>query len=272
MPARTKKTDKTDEAAAPAVAVALATFDDCGSRPVYRRLRGGAIGSFADVAAEEYRPFGRTPLRDATASFIADLDGLRDPEKVTVGLLLDESGSMLSKQAAVIQGVNEFVAGLRAEEDVDPEAAGKVLAVISTDGIENASRHVSPEALQDLIREREADGWTFIYLGANQDAWAVGTSYGLSGTASGQTISTADTVTGTRSAFREAGLRGVGYLKDNAAFASTYSAQMANTVLSEDGEVTAALPKDEGPKVEPYGDVEDALLRAAEATRSPGAS
>jgi hypothetical protein len=176
----------------------------------------------------------------------------------------------------VIQGVNEFVDGLRAEKDVDPDAAGKVLAVITTDGLENRSREVSAEQLQDMIADREAKGWTFIFLGAAQDAWLTGTGYGLSGTASGQTVTTQDSPAGTLAALREVRNRGVGYVSDYAKFSSGYAGQSANTVLSEDGEVTInqsqdAAQKDE-PKPKPYGDVADALERAASATRSPDAS
>jgi hypothetical protein len=277
------KTDKKKgkKKAAAAVNVSLATFDHCVTRPVYRRLRRGALGAFPQVGPGEYQPYGMTPLRDAVAEFIRDLDELRADDAVTVGLLLDESGSMADKRDAVIQGVNEFVEGLRSEKDVDPDAAGKVLAVITTDGLENRSREVSVEQLQDMIEAREADGWTFIFLGAKQDAWATGTSYGLSGTVSGQTVSTQDSPAGTLAALREGAGRTASYLGDQAKFRSTYSAQSANTVLSEDGKLSVNEsqnatptpgPKRAKPKSEPYGDVADALERAASATRSPGAS
>jgi hypothetical protein len=272
----TKTTKKKGKKKAAAVNVSLATFDFCQTRPVYRQLRRGALGAFGPVGQDEYRPYGMTPLRDAVAAFIRDLDELRSDGGVTVGLLLDESGSMGDKRDAVIQGVNEFVDGLRAEKDVDPDAAGKVLAVITTDGLENRSREVSAEQLQDMIADREAKGWTFIFLGAAQDAWLTGTGYGLSGTASGQTVTTQDSPAGTLAALREVRNRGVGYVSDYAKFSSGYAGQSANTVLSEDGEVTInqsqdAAQKDE-PKPKPYGDVADALERAASATRSPDAS
>jgi len=56
----------------------------------------------------------------------------------------------------------------------------RVLVVILTDGEENASREFKPAQIQDLIRAHEATGcWTFAYLGANQDAWAVGEALGI---------------------------------------------------------------------------------------------
>jgi hypothetical protein len=49
----------------------------------------------------------------------------------------------------------------------------RLLVVILTDGEENASREYSLPQIQEMIRAREATGrWTFVYLGADQDAWA----------------------------------------------------------------------------------------------------
>lgn len=61
-----------------------------------------------------------------------------------------------------------------------------VLVVIITDGEENASREYNLDAVKKLIQAKEQEGWTFVYLGANQDAWKVGASFGL---AKGQTMS-----------------------------------------------------------------------------------
>lgn len=44
------------------------------------------------------------------------------------------------------------------------------LFVIVTDGQENASRRVSAAEASEKIKRKEAEGWRFIFLGANQDA------------------------------------------------------------------------------------------------------
>ena len=59
----------------------------------------------------------------------------------------------------------------------DPE---EILVVIVTDGEENSSTNYSKDAIADLITAKEALGWTFAYLGANQDAFAVGRDLGFS--------------------------------------------------------------------------------------------
>lgn len=61
-----------------------------------------------------------------------------------------------------------------------------VLVVIMTDGGENASREYTQSHIKEMIESRQAKGWTFVFLGANQDAWSVGSKFGL---AKGQTMS-----------------------------------------------------------------------------------
>ena len=55
----------------------------------------------------------------------------------------------------------------------------KTLITVMTDGQENDSKEYTREKIFNLIKEKEKAGWTFAYLGANQDAWEVGQSIGL---------------------------------------------------------------------------------------------
>lgn len=55
-----------------------------------------------------------------------------------------------------------------------------VMLVIMTDGEENASREFTRESIFALIKAKEALGWGFIYLGANQDAYKAAGSFGIS--------------------------------------------------------------------------------------------
>lgn len=73
-----------------------------------------------------------------------------------------------------------------------------VLCVIMTDGEENASKEFNREKIFKLIESKKNAGWTFVYLGANQDAWSVGSQMGISG---GNTLSYSGTSRGTSAAF-----------------------------------------------------------------------
>lgn len=54
-----------------------------------------------------------------------------------------------------------------------------VLVTIITDGYENASREYSGKAIAQLVEELKTKGWTFTYIGANQDVEKVATSIGI---------------------------------------------------------------------------------------------
>jgi hypothetical protein len=60
------------------------------------------------------------------------------------------------------------------------EAPAKVLVCIVTDGYENASKEYKLDNIKKLIKDCENDDWNFLYLAANQDAFAVGSSFGVS--------------------------------------------------------------------------------------------
>ncbi len=62
------------------------------------------------------------------------------------------------------------------EEDVP----ARTLFVITTDGMENASRHYTLQRVKDMIEhEKEKYGWEFIFLGANIDAVETAASIGI---------------------------------------------------------------------------------------------
>ena len=72
-----------------------------------------------------------------------------------------------------------------------------VLCAIMTDGEENASHEYTRNDIFALIKSKQDEGWTFAFLGADQDAWDAGAKMGIPG---GNTMSYAGTPTGTKSA------------------------------------------------------------------------
>lgn len=53
------------------------------------------------------------------------------------------------------------------------------LFVIVTDGLENASRHWTSQAIFERIDGLRKAGWTFVFAGANQDSYATGSAIGV---------------------------------------------------------------------------------------------
>ena len=61
------------------------------------------------------------------------------------------------------------------------ERAEKVIFVITTDGLENASKRFGYEKIRRMIeREKEQYGWEFLFLGANMDAVKEAARFGIS--------------------------------------------------------------------------------------------
>lgn len=75
-----------------------------------------------------------------------------------------------------------------------------IIVAILTDGEENASRTFSQAHIADLIAEKRAQGWEFIFLAANQDAIASATRLSIP---AADARSFACTPAGARSSFRE---------------------------------------------------------------------
>ena len=90
--------------------------------------------------AGRFRPRGATPLYDAIA------------------LILDRAEAHLKHSGG---------------EPADQ------LVVIMTDGLENASQSWTAAAIFERIARLRNSGWTFVFLGANQDSYATGSAMGV---------------------------------------------------------------------------------------------
>ena len=120
------------------------------------------IAEMAPLSESTFVPRGTTPLYDAMGHAIAN---------------------------ATIRAERRAAAGEPAED---------ILFVTFTDGLENASREYDRAKVFDLVKRREERGWTFAYLGANQDAYAEGDKVGV---AKGSTQAWAASPQGTADAF-----------------------------------------------------------------------
>ena len=60
-----------------------------------------------------------------------------------------------------------------------PEDRPGVLVVIITDGAENSSREFHGEQIKNMVKAAEGADWTFTFLGANVDAFSMGSTFGM---------------------------------------------------------------------------------------------
>jgi len=74
--------------------------------------------------------------------------------------------------------LDELTSAIRREDH--PYGIDRALVIVMTDGQENSSRRFTKQQVSDGIKGREAAGnWTFVYLGADQDAWAASEGLGF---------------------------------------------------------------------------------------------
>ena len=143
-------------------------------------LEDDTIGGFNAMIEKQKREPGEafvsTVLFDNECEVIHDRVNLQKIEPITrkeyyvrgCTALLDAVGNAIHH----IGNVHKYAR----EEDL-PE---KTLFVITTDGMENASRKYSYDRLKAMIqRQKEKYGWEFLFLGANIDAAKEAARFGI---------------------------------------------------------------------------------------------
>ena len=144
-------------------------------------LEADTIGGFNGMIDKQRKEDGEvlvsTVLFDDRTEVLHDREDIRKVEPMTgrqyyvrgCTALLDAVGGAVKH----IGNVHKYAR----EEDV-PE---KTIFVITTDGMENASRRYRYSDVRRMIEERkERDHWEFIFLGANIDAAAEAERFGIS--------------------------------------------------------------------------------------------
>ncbi|MBO7184786.1 MAG: hypothetical protein J6V34_03190 [Oscillospiraceae bacterium] len=137
---------------------------------------GGFNAMIEKQKREEGEAFVSTVLFDNVSEVIHDRVSLQNIRPMTreqyyvrgCTALLDAVGRAIHH----IGNVHKY-----AREEDRPE---KTLFVITTDGMENASREYSYDRLKTMIqRQKECYGWEFIFLGANIDAAKEAARFGI---------------------------------------------------------------------------------------------
>ena len=143
-------------------------------------LEADTIGGFNSLIQKQKKEEGRalvsTVLFDDKTEVLHDrkeldkIEPLTDKDYYVRGCtaLLDAVGGAIHH----IGNVHKYA---RAEDR--PE---KTLFIITTDGMENASRRYSYEKVKQMIeRQKKRYGWEFLFLGANIDAVSVAGQFGI---------------------------------------------------------------------------------------------
>lgn len=125
--------------------IGITLFDSDGgwstaAKTNLERVYYGPISEVEFISETQFSPRGGTPLYDSVGQIVHGLKKARD------------------------------------ESDNEPN----VLLAIMTDGGNTDSHGYTANQVKDMLGEVQNDGFTVVYLGADQDAWSVGSTMGLS--------------------------------------------------------------------------------------------
>lgn len=114
-------------------------------------------------------------LFDADGDRRVALDHVRDDVPVADCPAITPDEYVPRGATPLLDAVGYAVARLDAAgQPTDPR-----ILVILTDGYENASREHSQASIADLLKQRQADGWLVLFLGAGIDAWGEAQAIGI---------------------------------------------------------------------------------------------
>ena len=143
-------------------------------------LESDTIGGYNAMLEKQKKEPGdaviTTVLFDDKYELLHDRINLRGIASIT------EKEYFVRGNTALLDAVGKTInkIGNAQKHTAEEERAEHVMLVITTDGLENASREFSYEKVRSMIEHQKSKyGWEFIFLGANIDAVATAERFGI---------------------------------------------------------------------------------------------
>ena len=139
------------------------------------------IGGFNSVL-EKQRKNKTGQINVTTALFDNEYELLHNKIPIQEVKPLTEKEYFVRGSTALLDAIGKTISQVKAEQNKlnAKEKSGKVLFVIITDGMENASKEYTINTVKKLISEqKENENWEFLFLGANIDAIKTAESFGI---------------------------------------------------------------------------------------------
>lgn len=189
MSTTTKKRQPKKAAAKLKTVVAL-VLDETGSMAPTVTDTIGAVNDYFETLAKD------TPDALVSVMEFSDCFGSEETFRVLASAVKAKDAPTLTAENYRPRGNTPLYDAIgKAITETETVKADRYLLVVMTDGQENASREWQLDGIKKLIEKKQGENWTIVYLGANQDAWAVAGAMGLS---RGNTMSYAQTGPGVR--------------------------------------------------------------------------
>ena len=136
---------------------------------------GGFNGMIAKQKAQEKK------VNVTTILFDDEVDIIHDRFPVDIIAPLTEKEYFVRGCTALLDAVGTAIEKMENVQKHLPEdhRAGKIIFVITTDGLENSSEHFTQEQIKRKIEAKKECGWEFLFLGANIDAVETASHFGI---------------------------------------------------------------------------------------------
>lgn len=143
-------------------------------------LEEDTIGGFNAMLARQQKEPGEAVV--TTVLFDDNYELLHDRINIAGIKPITEKEYYVGGSTALLDAIGKTIykIGNAQKFTGEEQRASKVLFVITTDGMENASREYSYERIKLLIERQKAKyNWEFIFLGANIDAVSTAAKFGI---------------------------------------------------------------------------------------------
>ncbi|UOX55247.1 vWA domain-containing protein [Dorea longicatena] len=133
-------------------------------------LESDTIGGFNGMIAKQKAQGKKVNV--TTILFDDEVDIIHDRFPVEIIEPLTEKEYFVRGCTALLDTVGTAIEKMENVQRHLPEdhRAGKIIFVITTDGLENSSEHFTQDQIRRKIEAKKECGWEFLFLGANIDA------------------------------------------------------------------------------------------------------
>lgn len=143
-------------------------------------LESDTIGGYNSMLEKQKKEPGEAII--STVLFDDQYELLHDRIKLSAISAITEKEYFVRGSTALLDAIGKSIKKIVnvQRHTAEEEQAERVLFVITTDGMENASREFSYEDVRQMIEhEKEKYSWEFLFLGANIDAISTAERFGI---------------------------------------------------------------------------------------------
>ncbi|WP_342528404.1 vWA domain-containing protein [Chryseomicrobium sp. FSL W7-1435] len=137
-------------------------------------LEKDTIGGYNSLLQKQREVEGEVIL--STLLFDNEIEWLHDRMKLEEISPITQADYYVRGSTALLDAIG---IGIQKLINVQKQQKAKVLVVITTDGMENASREYNAKQIRKMITAQKELGWEFLFLGANIDAITTAEHFGI---------------------------------------------------------------------------------------------